>query len=444
MKKIKAIQRISLGLMLAVADLAASDGFAQQTKRTDSTLAATDAYAAMLQADQARENEDWTGAIAGYRDALRQYRLLASSCPDWEPETVRYRITYCANQIKAIGRTTGKSVSEFAANSMPTSQPDGEAYRERYFALRQENQYLRQRLVEIESDPTGPQAAMKGTGEVEKLKKKNEQLQSQLAALTSVKSNTQTNELAARISKLNEERTALARVNELLKQELKKAKEERAALVRVNELLKQELEKTKGSAAATVDVRPAGAPEVLQKMRDGLAQERSGNFTAAQGIYEQILSARPSYAEALKARGRCLLQLGKFDEAAAVFRSVAIANRDDIQSRVLLGITYCSAGKYNTAVEVLTPLVVNDPSNARAQNAIGAALMGLGNMQAAKVALEKAVSLNPALADAHFNLAQVLLAAGPENADKARHHYRKAMTLGAQSDEALAKALGLL
>ena len=441
MKKIKAIQRIGFGLMLVAVALAASNGFAQQMKGTASALAATDAYAAMLQADQARESEDWTGAIAGYRDALRQYRLLGTSHPDWEPETVRYRITYCANQIKAIGRTMGKSATELVTNSTVVSPSDGEAYRERYFALRQENQYLRQRLVEIESDLTGPQAAMKGSDEVEKLKKKNEQLQRQLAALMSAKSNMPTNEWVGRMSQLNEERAALARVNEWLKEDLKKVKEERAALVRVNELLKQELEKAKSPAAAAVDIRPAGAPEVLRKMRGGLAQERSGNFAAARGIYEQILSERPSYAEALKARGRCLLQLGKVDEAAAVFRGVMMANREDVHSRVLLGITYCLAGKYDAAVEVLTPLAVNDSSNAHAQNAIGAAWMGLGDMRAATVALEKAISLNPELADAHFNLAQVLLAAGPENADKARHHYRKAMMLGAPSDEELAKTL---
>jgi protein O-GlcNAc transferase len=135
-------------------------------------------------------------------------------------------------------------------------------------------------------------------------------------------------------------------------------------------------------------------------------------------------------------------ETGKLDEAVAIFRAVTFANRDDAQAWVLLGTAYCLAGKYNPAVEVLTPLVVNDPSNARAQNAIGAAWMGLGDTRAAKVALEKAVSLDPELADAHFNLAQVLLATGPENEDKARQHYRKAMALGAPADEELAKTLG--
>jgi Flp pilus assembly protein TadD len=186
--------------------------------------------------------------------------------------------------------------------------------------------------------------------------------------------------------------------------------------------LKQELQKAKSAkpVLAVTEVRSSSAEDVRRQMLDGLAQERVGDFTAALGLYDKVISARPAYAEALKARGRCLLQMGKFDEAAAVFRRVATANPDDGASRVFLGVTHCLAGKFNQAIEVLNPLVVDDPSNALAQNAIGAAWMGLGDTRAAKVALEKAVSLDPELSDARFNLAQVLVAGGPNDTNKAR------------------------
>ena len=220
---------------------------------------------------------------------------------------------------------------------------DAEAYRERYFALRQENEYLRRRLIEIESDLTGPQTIANGLDELEKLKEENERLQNRLAALMSTESDESTNELAAQLHQLDEERAALAMENEWLKRELENDRAEKPA------------------AAA----QSTGAPEILQKMHEGLARERAGDFTAALNIYEQILAARPSYAEALKAQGRCFLRLGKFEEAIAVFRDVAMANRNDALSRVLLGVAYCLAEKYNLAIDVLTPLVVNDPSNAR-------------------------------------------------------------------------------
>lgn len=424
MKTSEVVQRVGVGLMLAAALLAGSAGFAQQTNQTDSPPAATDAYAAMVQADESRDSEDWAGAISGYRDALGLYRRLAASQPDWESETVRYRISYCANQIEKIGRTTGQSASELVTNSTPVSPSDGEGYRERYFSLLQENQYLRQRQIEMESDMAGSPAVTNGSGELEKLKAENEELQNKLAALTDAESGAQTAELDARLGALDGERAVLAAENETLKQQLEEAI-------------------TQGPVAAGEVSPAAGAQEVLQKMHEGLAQERSGNVAGALGIYEKVLSARPSYAEAIKARGRCLLQQGKSDEAVAILRVATLANRDDAGSRVLLGTAYCMAGQYNPAVEVLTPLLVNDPSNAHAQSAIGAAWMGLGDIRSAKVALEKAVSLNPELADAHFNLAQVLLTTGPEDEDKARQHYRKAMALGAQADPELQKRLGL-
>jgi tetratricopeptide (TPR) repeat protein len=416
MNKNMAVKRIGLVLMLAAALFAAPAAYAQQEGETDSAAAATAAYAAMTQADEARDSEDWAGAISGYRDALGLYRRIAVSQPDWEPDTVRYRIGYCANQIEKIGRTTGQSATELVTNSTPASPSEGEGYRERYFSLLQENQYLRQRQAEMESDLGGPQASTDDAGEIEKLKVENDQLQSKLAALTALESGAGTEDLTARIG-------ALAAENETLKQQL-----EEAIMT--------------GPAAAAELAQPAGTQEVLQKMHEGLSQERAGNLAGALGIYGQVLSMRPSYAEALKARARCLMQQGKADESVAILRAVAFANRDDAPAQVLLGTAYCMAGKYNPAVEVLTPLVVKDPSNARAQNAIGAAWMGLGDVRSAKVALEKAVSLDPELADAHFNLAQVLLASGPANEDKARQHYRKAMALGAAVDEELAKTLG--
>ena len=82
MKKITAVQWIGFALMLGVALCAPPAGFAQQTNQSDSSAVAMDAYAAMIQADESRDNEDWAGAISGYRDALGLYRRLAVSQPE--------------------------------------------------------------------------------------------------------------------------------------------------------------------------------------------------------------------------------------------------------------------------------------------------------------------------------------------------------------------------
>ena len=131
MKKDTVVRRIGFGLILAAALFATPSGFAQQTNLTDSPPAALDAYAAMTQADESRDNEDWAGAISGYRDALGLYRRLAASRPEWETETVRYRISYCSNQIEKIGRTTGQSAAELVTNAMPAAPSDNQDFRER-------------------------------------------------------------------------------------------------------------------------------------------------------------------------------------------------------------------------------------------------------------------------------------------------------------------------
>ena len=363
-------------LMLTAALFAAPAAFAQEEDADSIISAATDAYTSMTLADQARDNEDWAGAISGYRDALGLYRQLAATQPDWEPDTVRFRIAYCAGQIEMIGRETGQNADELVTNSTPVLSAD-------------------EASPELEASPEVQPQAPEGAPA--------EGADSQAA----------------------------------------QPEQDRAALVAEVEALKQQLEKavTEGPAVFAMAV-PANADDVLPKMHDGLARERSGDYAGARGIYEKILVARPAYAEARKALGRCLVRLGQLDEAIAVFSAVAFADRDDAQARVLLGTAYCMAGKYNSAVEVLTPLVVNDPSNARAQNALGAAWMGLGDTRSARIALEKAVALDSQLGDAHFNLAQVLLVAEPADREKARQHYLNAMALGAEADEELAKALG--
>jgi len=112
MKKSKAVQRLGLGLMLAAALFAAPACSAQQTNQTDSSTAATDAYEAMVSSGRGLRQRGM-----GRRD-LRVSRRAgavsqsAASRPDWEPEIVQYRISYCANQIEKIGRTTGQSASE--------------------------------------------------------------------------------------------------------------------------------------------------------------------------------------------------------------------------------------------------------------------------------------------------------------------------------------------
>ena len=136
---------------------------------------ASDAYVALVQADQARDRSDWKAAAQGYRDAIQRYTRLGKQYPTWEPDIVQYRVAYCMNQAEVISQKTGSSsgappagaaaAPAAAAVAVPaaaaTNEPAGDSYRERDLALLEENQYLRQRTAELQgaADEAAEQAA---------------------------------------------------------------------------------------------------------------------------------------------------------------------------------------------------------------------------------------------------------------------------------------------
>ena len=108
---------------------------------------AAEAYIALVQADLARDNQDWPKAMEAYRSAIDRYRQLAKKNPDWEPDIVKYRLAYCANQIEWAQRK--KKASEAAAESTNTLAGT-EITRDKYSALLQENEYIHRCLRELQ------------------------------------------------------------------------------------------------------------------------------------------------------------------------------------------------------------------------------------------------------------------------------------------------------
>lgn len=86
------------------------------------------AYEFLLQADKKRSQKDYTQAISFYSDSLASYKKLALDYPEWQSNVVKFRITYCSDQIEALLKELGKQYNSKAAqgtNSVASPQETG-------------------------------------------------------------------------------------------------------------------------------------------------------------------------------------------------------------------------------------------------------------------------------------------------------------------------------
>ena len=89
----------------------------------------TDAYVAVAKADTALDGADYPAAIDLYSEALALYSDMASQFPTFKPSLVRYRNTYCQNQIaeaqaRANGRTSEAPAAYAPAETPAADRPD--------------------------------------------------------------------------------------------------------------------------------------------------------------------------------------------------------------------------------------------------------------------------------------------------------------------------------
>ncbi len=165
----------------------------------------TEAYVRLARADEAYARGRFADALQHYQQAVTAYRDLARAHPEWNPDIVEYRISFCRNRIETCRARIEREKQETASPApSPASQPASETtgqkpspaapqrtrhelklWQSRYRSLQQENRYLRQRLEQAEESP--PPAASPAPdrpqqpvdpkpGEIEPLKQQLHQL----------------------------------------------------------------------------------------------------------------------------------------------------------------------------------------------------------------------------------------------------------------------------
>ncbi len=78
------------------------------------------AIALMLEeADQAFENRDWEQARRNYNSTRRAYEQFSETFPSFAPELVRFRISYCRNQVSLIDEKIAQGVDTASSMEAP-------------------------------------------------------------------------------------------------------------------------------------------------------------------------------------------------------------------------------------------------------------------------------------------------------------------------------------
>lgn len=87
-----------------------------------------DAYRTLALADQARDDGHWSEAVSIFEQAHEMYRSLSRKYPDWQPSVVRFRVSYCASQIRALQKRLAADRDGRTAprRRAPTPAPAGE------------------------------------------------------------------------------------------------------------------------------------------------------------------------------------------------------------------------------------------------------------------------------------------------------------------------------
>ena len=186
---------------------------------------------------------------------------------------------------------------------------------------------------------------------------------------------------------------------------------------------------------------PAVPDELAPIAREAKENFDKGKYRAAEKQYQQILTKAPNNLHSLSNLGVVYFRTGKWKAAELTLKkAVAIAPKDEF-AHTTLGIVYYRQSKFDDAITELTTALGINPKSATAHNYLGITASQKGWQEAAIKEMLDAIAVNPDYADAHFNLAVVYATGEPPATEKAKQHYVKATSLGADPDPALEKLL---
>lgn len=137
-----------------------------------------------------------------------------------------------------------------------------------------------------------------------------------------------------------------------------------------------------------------------------------GDNAAAIAEWNALMSELADDYRVLNNLGAVLLRIGRYDEAAQLFKRSLEMHPDNGAARANYAYALVETGRVSEALPQYEMALAATPESALLHNNYGIALARLDRQQAAAAEFEKAIGYDPALADAHNNLGSALLANG--------------------------------
>ena len=192
-----------------------------------------------------------------------------------------------------------------------------------------------------------------------------------------------------------------------------------------------------GKPQATPEAPPA--PEVLAL--EGIKAFEAGDLDTGRTKLQALLAREPENLIGLVNLGSLEYQAGRLAEAETLLRKATRIDPGSFPAWITLGVVAYEAGKDDLALAALAQALLLEPSNPKVRVALGITLGRKRWYNGAAMELQKAVEMDDTLVDAHFNLAVVYLQMNPPSPELARHHYERALKLGAERDSVVEKQL---
>jgi Tfp pilus assembly protein PilF len=178
---------------------------------------------------------------------------------------------------------------------------------------------------------------------------------------------------------------------------------------------------------------PAASAIALGEARE---HHQVGRLQEAEALYRHVLEAEPEHPDALHMLGVLAYQTGRNDLAAQLIEKAIRRRRSDASIHANLGLVYAALGRLDDAVASYRAALALDPRHAGAHSNLGLALRDQRRPEEAVASFRRAIAISPDFADAHNNLGSTLLDRG--EVAEAIACFRRALAV--QPDSALAQS----